>query len=111
MRPSQKPRTASFFHADGTQETRTLDRKLPLADYQALVGGFIEVVRVRHDGEVCDMVVNEDGLGLGLPYNSQATELLESYWTEQYGPPENRLPQGTVAHVVGDVVILHGCRV
>ncbi|KKK72095.1 hypothetical protein LCGC14_2907350, partial [marine sediment metagenome] len=36
-----------------------------LEQYQMLVGGYVEVARVRHDGEVCDMVLNEDGLGLG----------------------------------------------
>ena len=57
-----------------------------------------------------DMVMNEEGLRLELPDNVQATELLEAYWLEQYGRPIERVPQGWVARVVGDAVILKGYR-
>lgn len=101
---------AVILKADGTQERRQLAEKLTLAEHQALVDGYVEVVQVRHEGDVCDMVMNEEGLRLELPDNVQATELLEAYWTEQYGLPEERVPQGWVARVVGDAVILKGCR-
>ena len=102
---------AVVIKADGTVNSWQLERKPTLSEYQALVGGYIEVVQVRHDGKVCDMVLNENGLGLGLLHNKVASRMLENYWTEKYGSPEDRVPPGTVARVVGDVLILHGCRV
>lgn len=99
-----------ILKADGTQERRPLEKKLTLSEHQALVDGYVEIVQVRHEGQVCDMVMNEDGLRLEMPDNVQATELLEAYWLEQYGPPESRVPQGWKARVVGDAVILKGHR-
>ena len=101
---------AVILKADGTQERRQLVKKLTLAEHQALVDGYVEIVQVRHEGQVCDMVMNEEGLRLELPDNVQATELLEAYWTEQFGLPEERVPRGWVARVVGDAVILKGYR-
>lgn len=101
---------AVILKADGTQKRRQLAKKLTLSEHQALVGGYVEVVKVRHEGQVCDMVMNEEGLRLELPDNVQATELLEAYWLEQYGLPEERVPPGWVARVVGDAVILKGYR-
>lgn len=101
---------AVVIRANGAYESWPLEDKLALSQYQMLVGGCVEVTQVRHAGKVCDMVLNEDGLGLGLPYNTAATSLLQSYWEEKYGPSWNIIPHGTVARVVGDVIILHGCR-
>lgn len=101
---------AVILKADGTSERRPLEKKLKLEEYQAIVGGYVEVVKVRHEGKVCDMVVNENGVGEGLPDNRQASNLLENFWLERYGLPGQRSPQGMVGYVVGDVVILHGCR-
>lgn len=101
---------AVVIQADGESFTIQLKQKMKLEQYQKIVGGYIEVVQVRHDGKVCDMVLNEDGLGLGLPVNRVATRMLENYWVETIGDPSCRVPQGTVAHVVGNVVVLHGCR-
>lgn len=101
---------ALILKADGTQERRQLERKLTLEEYQKIVEGYIQVMQVRYEGQVCDMVINEEGLVLGMPDNVQATELLEAYWLEQYGLPEERVPPGMVAHVVGDVVVLIGHR-
>ncbi len=103
-------KSATVIRASGVSQTWHLPKKLTLSQYQMLVGGYVEIARVRHDGEVCDMVLNEDGLGLGLPLNRVASRLLENYWVETIGDPSCRVPQGTVARVVGDVIILHGCR-
>ncbi len=104
-------KTATVIRAGSEfSEDWPLEKKLTLEQYQMIVGGNVEVVRVRHNGDVCDMVLNEDGLGLGLPMNRVATRLLESYWEETIGLPSRRVPRGTVARVVGDVIILHGCR-
>ena len=102
---------AVVIRASGVSQTWPLEKKLTLSQYQIVVGGYVEVARVRHDGEVCDMVLNEDGLGLGLLHNRVATKLLQDYWEEGYGGPKWKLiPHGTVARVVGDVIILHGYR-
>jgi len=45
-------------------------RTYSLEELQAIVGGFIEVVWTT-GGEL--MIVNEDGISLGLPFNSLAS--------------------------------------
>lgn len=47
-------------------------RYFTLKEMQTAVAGYVEVVQLR-DGRL--MVVNEDGHGLGLPWNAQATDL------------------------------------
>jgi len=44
---------------------------------QAAVGGYIERVRVRWSGRVCDAYVNEDGISEGLTLNTSATLILD----------------------------------
>lgn len=46
-----------------------------LEDFQALVGGFIEIINLA-DGSV--LIVNELGRLLGLPLNDWATDILNS---------------------------------
>lgn len=56
------------------------------------VGGFIEIVHPRRlDSPYC-MVVNEEGLLIGLPLNAYGSYL---YCSDQHGSP-----------IVGDIVIL-----
>lgn len=54
---------------------------------QELVGGYIEIVRPAHLRRPYVMIVNEDGINLGLPINNTGSLL--------YGGP-----------IVGDVLIL-----
>lgn len=56
------------------------------------VGGYIEVVHPRRLNDPYCMVVNEDGLLIGLPLNAYGSYL---YCSEQHGSP-----------IVGNVVIL-----
>jgi len=52
------------------------DRWPTLKEMQHFVGGFVEHVRVlTSDGEEIHMLVNEDGLRIGLPLNRVATLL------------------------------------
>jgi hypothetical protein len=44
---------------------------------QAAVGGYIERVRVRWSGRVCDAYVNEDGISKGFTLNTSATLILD----------------------------------
>lgn len=50
------------------------DRKPTLAEAQEIVGGLVEVVRspTKPDWQI---LVNEEGLLDGLPFNAEATEL------------------------------------
>jgi len=50
---------------------RVSDAPMTLKEMQDFVGGLIEVVYLGDD----QLVVNEEGLLLGLPYNSEASEL------------------------------------
>jgi hypothetical protein len=64
-----------LYRADGTQETVAPKNKkyFRLAELQALVGGYIEMVFLN-DGRI--MVVNEEGKIDGLPVNVRATEII-----------------------------------
>lgn len=50
-----------------------------LNEYQAIVGGYIEAVRLRDNNTsvAMDYYINEDGIAEGLPYNERATKLYE----------------------------------
>lgn len=61
------------LHADGTEEH--LPRKLTLEELRQLVGGYVEVVSVMYEDKRTQLIVNEDGHPLRLPYNRHATEL------------------------------------
>jgi hypothetical protein len=78
--------------AGGVEAIRPANgRTFVLAELQAFVGGYIEVVRAL-DGRW--LVINEDGKRLELPPNANATEL----YREAGGVPWDV--------VVGDVVLL-----
>lgn len=40
---------------------------------QTLVGGYIEIAAFEIGGQSCSIIVNEDGIALGLQYNMIAT--------------------------------------
>lgn len=62
--------------------------QLTLLDVQLLVGGYVELVRgVSHDGPPVVLIINEDGLPLGLDQNDHASEISRR-------------------RIVGDVVVL-----
>lgn len=67
---------------------RVLEAVPTLQEMQAIVGGYIEHVRVlREDlpGYVyTSMIVNEDGLRLGLPRNERATAIYLANVRRQY---------------------------
>jgi hypothetical protein len=63
------------------------DEKVPLEKAQELVGGYVEVVRLRNAA----LLVDEDGLMKGLEMNAAAMRLVGD---------------GTL--IVGDVVLLQG---
>lgn len=85
---------AKQIKADGTEaDVSPKGKYFSLEELQELVGGLIEVVRVpKFNGDRSIMLVNEDGLRLGLPRNEAATKLYAETHTG-------------MALIVGDVVI------
>lgn len=58
--------TAIVIQPNGDQARQTLRT---LEEFQAVVGGYIEVVSLPE----CDLYLNEDGIALDLPCNPVAT--------------------------------------
>jgi len=59
---------------DGTTEITEPAKKPTLEEMQAMVGGYIEPVRgIKWNGHTGVMVVNEEGILDGLPFNAKAS--------------------------------------
>jgi hypothetical protein len=84
MTKSEQPGYAKTIH----NETD----KMTLEQLQKLVGGYIQIVPLGED----QMVINEEGKLLGLPYNETATDIMK----EKY--------EGTTDYIAGDAIILKG---
>lgn len=54
---------------------------------QALVGGNIEFVPMPARCPV-DVIVNEEGMLLGMPVNGLATTLVKSFWLQAHDPKD-----------------------
>lgn len=65
---------ALLIRSDGsTCEIWPKAKEFSVEELHMLVDGYIEIVRIEHEGELIYMVVNEDGLGLELPVNMKAS--------------------------------------
>jgi len=64
------------------------EEKPTLLEAQGLVGGNVEMVRSPSDPDI-QIIVNEEGLLIGLPFNEEASKMCNT-------------------GIVGDVVILKG---
>ena len=53
------------------------DRQPTLQEAQKIVGGFVEMVRSPTNPDI-QILVNEEGLIQGLPFNKEATELCDT---------------------------------
>jgi len=78
-----------MIKADGTEEDKEFPKKPTLKEMQEVVGGLIEPIKVKYEGRIATMVVNEDGKSSELTFNEKASNI--------YGGP-----------IVGDVFILEG---
>lgn len=65
-------------------------KKFSLEEAQKLVGGYVELVPLKHRKQ---LICNEEGIILGMPYNAKATEVLR----ENYGPHAQ--------HLYGDIIL------
>lgn len=77
-----RPKQARQRHAYVIQPDGTVFERLPhngkvftLVELQNIVGGFIEIVALADGSE---MVLNDEGKLLGLPYNEKATLLFNA---------------------------------
>jgi hypothetical protein len=70
----------AIIPADDNEPVTFKDIESTLKEYQKIVGGYIEAVRLRDRpglSVAMDYYINEDGLGMGLPFNPRATLLYE----------------------------------
>lgn len=73
-----------------------------LAEMQAMVGGYIEIVDVMFNGKRCQMIVDEDGFGKQLRVNESATTIYHATALRRGASP---LP------IVGTAVVFEGVRI
>jgi len=64
------------------QQHKEMDKPLTLKENQEVVEGNIELVKAMYNGRVCDLIINEEGLCTGLPYNSLATEYCKALYKD-----------------------------
>lgn len=99
--------TIRILHPDGREETRPGNEQLKFADERAIVGGFVEVVWVLHQGKRTCMLVHETGAieNPPLPINTKATDIYhqasKARGKDWVGPP---FVHGTVILYEGMVI-------
>lgn len=71
-----------------------------LKQLQEMVGGYIQLLRIIFNGKECQMIINEEGKLINLPFNEQATKILQAS-----APKIGYFPNDYVA---GTAVILEG---
>lgn len=70
-----KNRPVVLISSEGNIKHLSYDRRIPLSDLQDFVNGYIEILKVKYDGILQHMIVNEEGLLYNLPVNKTASEL------------------------------------
>tara|TARA_Y100000361_G_C10924262_1_gene220524 strand:- start:87 stop:359 length:273 start_codon:yes stop_codon:yes gene_type:complete len=85
MKKHEQPGYAKTIHKE--------DEKLTLEQLQKLVGGYIQIIPLANKKQ---MIINEEGKLMDLPYNQTATDLMK----ETY--------EGTTDWIAGDAIILTG---
>lgn len=66
----------------GSIELQSLDELPPLEELQRLVGGYIEYVPGKKNGQVVTVIVNEEGKLRGLPFNPRATKIYRDFFDD-----------------------------
>jgi len=64
-----------IIKTDGTIETEEREEPFTLNELQKIINGYIEIIKM-HDGRI--MVVDEEGLIKKLPYNEEATSMIQT---------------------------------
>jgi hypothetical protein len=84
MTKSEQPGYAKTIHKEND--------KFTLDQLQKLVGGYIQVIELKDDRQ---MIINEEGKLMGLPYNDTATKIYNHHF-------------GRGDYISGDAIILSG---
>ena len=92
--------SATIYKSDGTIIEKSYDKEPDYKVLQRIVGGYIERVSCLKNGRECDMIINEEGLYLGLDKNKQATQFFTE-WLDK----TNRMSLTDV--IVGDVIVFN----
>ena len=71
--------SATIYKSDGTVIEESYDKEPDYKVLQRIVGGYIERVSCLKNGRECDMIINEEGLYLGLDKNKQATQFFTEW--------------------------------
>lgn len=73
--------TAYVLKTDGSRvDAKPADGKnFTLEEMQKIVGGYIEMPKIRVNGKAATMVCNEDAIAQGLPINHAATDLAQGF--------------------------------
>ena len=91
-----REKSPNYFVATDVEEE--FENHPTLEEMKAMVGdGWIEHIKVIHEGEDCDALINEDGKRLELPVNPIATEKYHAWLAK------NQLPLEDI--IVGDCAI------
>lgn len=82
---TKKKRELHTIAIDGSI-TIIAQEKETLTQLQNLVGGYIELVRIKYLGKLRDAYANEESLLIGMPINFIATQLYqETYESKEVG--------------------------
>ena len=92
---------AIFIPADPLQEIREQESKPPFEDMQTWVGGYVQGTPCIWEGRRATLVVNEDGIGLGLAINKRVRPLVQ----DAYPGHEDQVQQFS-----GNAIVLVGWR-
>jgi hypothetical protein len=65
----------TIIRTDGTTKQEPFPNTRTLEVLQKAVGGYIEIVYLHGENEGELLIVNEEGLNLGLPHNAKASLL------------------------------------
>ena len=92
--------SATVYKSDGTIIEKSYDKEPDYKVLQRIVGGYIERVSCLKNGRQCDMIINEEGLLLGLEKNKQATQFFKE-WLDK----NKRMSLTDV--ICGDVIVFN----
>jgi hypothetical protein len=95
----------TIYRHGGTTVVQDNTDKPTLEAMQKMVGGYIQFAPMPKGHKGMLIVVNEDGLGLKLPYNMRASELYRREWLKHHKPKDLNFD---MMQLVGDVVVYEG---
>lgn len=123
-----------WMEPDGSVRTELATKEPTLDAMKEFVGGWIEHVAVMYEGKYpTSMIVNEDGIRLGLPVNEAATRIywaasaargydlakeedrkaLDAEWAARMGVPAEavmNLGPGGPPYIYGNAILLENIR-